>query len=416
MGPIRGAKRKRVPEEDADLFAPAVRRGPGIPCGDSDWWGGFSRRLFAGTGGISKDRAFSSSSSFESVFKFSRRTFNYICSLVKDEMMSKHLNLTDLSGKHLSLNDRVAVALRRLSSGESLSVLGDSLGIARSAVGQITWLFVEAIEERGLHHLRWPSLEEDVKGIKDRFESVRGLPNCCGAIDVTHVGFCQSPADPAEKIWRDPEGNHSMILQAIVDPAMRFVDVFAGAPGSMSDAQTLAISRFFELAEEGKRLNGEKLKLSDGTEIREYLIGDSGFPHLPWLLTPYNRRGGDLSDHQSEFNRRHSATRRVAGRALTRLKDRWKIIQGTMGRTDKHKLPRIVLVCCLLHNILIDLEDDDGDEIQIDGALNSRNHDADYRQQNGDLAGINNRAARNQREKLALYLAGEQVSSSDLSD
>ncbi|CAH9126568.1 unnamed protein product [Cuscuta epithymum] len=396
MGPIRDLKRKKKPEKDLDLNAPTIFRQP-MTLDSSDWWDDFSHRL----PGSSKDRV----SSFESVFKFSRRTFNYICSLVKDEMMSKHVNLTDLSGHRLSLNDRVAVALTRLSSGGSLSVLRDTLGIHQSAVGQITWQFVEAMEERALHHLRWPSTAEDIRGIKDKFESIRGLPNCCGAIDVTHVTFGQSSTDPFGQIWCDSENNqHSMILQAIVDPTMRFVDVFAGMPGSLSDGETLRCSRFFKLAEEGKRLNGEALKLADGTEIREYIIGDSGFPHLPWLLTPYRRRSR-LLHHQSEFNRRHSATRKVARRALTRLKDQWRIIQGTVWRPDKHKLPRIILVCCLLHNILIDLDD----EIQME-ALLSQNRGSDYRKRNWEAA-HNNKSAWNQREKLALCLSGEQVSS-----
>nr|GLL40213.1 putative nuclease HARBI1 [Ipomoea trifida]GMD55884.1 putative nuclease HARBI1 [Ipomoea batatas] len=386
MGPIRGLKRKKKAEKDVASYAPTLYRQP-MPS-PSDWWDGFSRRITGSSG----DKV-----TFESVFKFSRRTFNYICSLVKDDMMCKHPNLTDLSGKLLSLNDRVAVALRRLSSGESLSSLGDSLGLHQSSVAQITWRFVESMEERGLHHLCWPSTEEDVKEIKDKFESIRGLPNCCGAIDTTHIMFCQSSADPSSKVWCDLEKNHSMILQAIVDPTMRFLDVLAGLPGSMSDTQVLKNSRFFALAEEGKRLNSKKLKLSDGTEIREYIVGDSGFPLLPWLLTPYQGRG--LSDYQSELNKRHYATRKVAQRALARLKERWKIIQGIMWRPDKHKLPRIILVCCILHNILIDLDD----EIQNE-ALLSHNHDPDYRQQNGDAT---NKSALTQRERLALYLSGK---------
>ena len=60
----------------------------------------------------------SKNTNFESVFKISRKTFSYISSLVKEAMMAKTSNFTDLNGKPLSINDQVAVALRRLSSGE----------------------------------------------------------------------------------------------------------------------------------------------------------------------------------------------------------------------------------------------------------------------------------------------------------
>ncbi|KAL3338182.1 hypothetical protein AABB24_030365 [Solanum stoloniferum] len=389
MGPIRGLKRKKKVEKDVDQYTP-LHSSLSHVC-PSDWWVDFSKRI----SGTSVEEG--NTVTFESLFKLSRKTFNYICSLVKDAMMSKPTNITDLSGKFLSLDDRVAVALRRLSSGDSLSIVGESLGIHQSTVSQITWRFVEAMEERCLHHIRWPTNQDDMKDIKSKFENIRGLPNCCGAVDTTHIMFCLSTADPLSKVWSDLEKNHSMILQAIVDPDMRFLDVLAGWPGSLSDSEVLKSSRFFELAEEGKRLSGEKFNLSNDTELREYIVGDSGFPLLPWLLTPYT--GRELSDHQADYNKRHFATRKVAQRALARLKDKWKIIQGVMWRPDKQKLPRIILVCCLLHNILIDLDDGVQDEVPV-----THHHDPDYGQQVGDST---NKSASIQREKLALYLANK---------
>ncbi|KAM3345319.1 protein ALP1-like [Capsicum galapagoense] len=389
MGPIRGLKRKKKVEKYVDQYTP-LHSSVSQLC-PSDWWDEFSKRI----SGSSVEEG--NSVTFESLFKLSRKTFNYICSLVKEDMMSKPTNITDLGGKFLSLNDRVAVALRRLSSGDSLSVVGESLGIHQSAVFQITWRFVEAMEKRGLHHISWPSNQEDMKDIKSKFENIRGLPNCCGAVDTTHIIFCLSTADPSSKVWSDLEKNHSMILQAIVDPDMRFLDVLAGWPGSLSDSEVLKSSRFFELAEEGKRLSGEKFKLSNDRELREYIVGDSGFPLLPWVLTPYT--GRKLSDHQVDYNKRHFATRKVAQRALARLKDKWKIIQGVMWRPDKQKLPRMILVCCLLHNILIDLKDGVQDEVAM-----THNHDPDYGQQVGDSM---DKSASIQREKLALHLANK---------
>jgi len=61
---------------------------------------------------------------FESVFKMPRRAFDYVCNLVKDEMMVRSSSYTFLDGTMLSLEDRVAIALRRLNSGGSL-VSGD---------------------------------------------------------------------------------------------------------------------------------------------------------------------------------------------------------------------------------------------------------------------------------------------------
>lgn len=334
---------------------------------------------------------------FESVFKMSRKTFNYICSLVKKDMLARSSNYVDLRGKRLSLNDQVAIALRRLSSGESLSTIGDSFRMNQSTVSQITWRFVEAMEERGLCHLSWPSSEMAMEEIKSKFKNIRGLPNCCGAVDSTHIMMTLPSVESLSNVWLDREKNCSMVLQAIVDPDLRFRDIVTGWPGSLSDDHVLRSSAFFKLVEEGKRLNGGKKVLPEGTALREYIVGDTGFPLLPWLLTPYEGEG--LSNVQVEYNKRVAATQMVAKRALARLKGMWKIIQGVMWKPDKHRLPRIILVCCILHNIVIDLEDEVQDHMPL-----CHQHDSGYQDQTCEFA---DSTANTMRDKLSLYLSGK---------
>ena len=311
-------------------------------------------------------------------------------------MSAKPGSFSFSNGKSLSLYDQVAVALRRLSSGGSLMNVGDSLGLHHYTVSQITWRFVESMEKTGLHHLQWPASDESLSKIKSNFKKIRGFLNCCGAIDTTHIKMCLPLADPANKVWLDQEKNHSMLLQAIVDPDMRFRDIVTGWPGKLSDSIVLTSSNFFKLCKNEKRLNGKSVVLSDGSEIREYIVGDLGFPSLPWLVTPY--KGKSLSDTQIEFNKRLFATRMVARRALARLKETWKIIDGEMWRPDKNRLPRVILVCCLLHNIAIDMEDEVQDEISL-----WHSHDESYRQQTCESADL---TASDLRDKLCLYLSG----------
>ncbi|KAL5554788.1 hypothetical protein UlMin_042189 [Ulmus minor] len=395
MGPVRGFKRKKKPEKKVDQNVLAASLG--LHLQPLDWWDDFSQRI---TGPLSQSK---NPMNFESVFKISRKTFSYICSLVKEDMLAKTFNFVDLNGKPLSINDQVAIALRRLGSGESLSIIGESFGINQSTVAQLTWRFVEAMEERGLRHLTWPSTEVEMDKIKSKFEKIRGLPNCCGAIDTTHIMMTLPTTDPQSEFWLDSERNCSMLLQAVVDPEMRFLDIITGWPGSLNDTTVLRSSGFFKLSEEGKRLNGKNISLSEGTELREYIVGDCGYPLLPWLLTPYRKRG--LSDYQADFNKRHFATRMVAQRALARLKETWRIIQGVMWKPDKHRLPRIIHVCCILHNIVIDMEDEMQDEMPL-----SQHHDSGYRQQTCESADI---SASTVREKLSLHLAGKLLPESD---
>ncbi|KAJ9178243.1 hypothetical protein P3X46_010143 [Hevea brasiliensis] len=385
MGPIRGyKKRKKIDKRTEENGSGSGSAGP------VDWWDEFSKRI---NGFQSPSKSLDK---FEQVFRITRKTFNYICSLVKEDLTAKSREFTFLNGKVLSLHDQVAVALRRLGSGDSLVTVADSFGLNHSTVSQVTWRFVEAMEESGLQHLKWPSSESEMTKIKSKFEKIRGLPNCCGVTETTHIMMLLPSSDPSSNVWLDHEKNHSMILQVVVDPEMRFLDIVTGWPGKMQDWVVFQSSNFYKLCERGERLNGKKLQLSEGSEIREYIIGDAGFPLLPYLIVPYE--GQELSEPKAQFNKWHSATQMVAHRALARLKEMWRIIHGVMWRPDKHRLPRIILVCCLLHNIIIDLEDEAQDDIPL-----SHEHDPDYQQQiceSVDIKGVY------LRDKLSLYLSG----------
>ncbi|XP_047323019.1 protein ALP1-like [Impatiens glandulifera] len=386
MGPTKGLnKRKKIEIRNAEANANASGFSQD---GAGDWWDTCYKN---NPGLLSPSKGMDD---FESVFKISRKAFDYICTLVHDQMTFKSAHFVFSNGMPMCINDLVAVALRRLSSGDSLIAVADSFGTNHSTVSQVTWRFVEAIEEKGLHHLQWPSTQQEIDDIKSKFEKIQGLPNCCGAIDTTHIVMVLSSSESRTDVWLDREKNHSMILQAIVGPDMKFLDIVTGWPGKMDDISVLRSSTFSKLCENGVRLNGMKMELSEGTELGEYVVGHSGYPTLPWLLTPF--RGKNLLEAEVEFNRRHLATRMVAQRALAGLKEKWRIIKGMMWRPDKNKLPRIILVCCILHNIAIEMGDETMDEID---------HDNGYKQESCDDS---EDSALPVREKLALYLSGRQ--------
>jgi hypothetical protein len=188
-----------------------------------------------------------------------------------------------------------------------------------------------------------------------------------------------------------------MVLQTVVDPDMRFRDVVSGWPGSLDDSCILRTSGFYRLCQKGVRLAGQ-MELpgeSEGSMVREYIVGDPSYPLLPWLMTPYQEHG--LSSEKVEFNKRHAATRAVVQGALANLKERWQVLKGEVWRPDKHRLPRIIYACCLLNNIMIDLEDD-----ARDGMPASHNHDDGYRQQ---VSSVVDDTAVTQRDLLSRYVS-----------
>ncbi|KAL6534426.1 hypothetical protein OROHE_013351 [Orobanche hederae] len=132
------------------------------------------------------------------------------------------------------------------------------------------------------------------------------LPNCCGVL-----GF--------EKFRLDGElyGKDGFLLaQALVDSEGRFLDVSAGWPGLMSPEEILRKSMIFAGVEESREyLKGSSLEISDGSSIPQYILGDSCFPLMPWLLTPYRDfEGGE--EMKSAFNSVRRSAVELVGRAF----------------------------------------------------------------------------------------------------
>ena len=82
-----------------------------------------------------------------------------------------------------------------------------------------------------------------------------------------------------------------------------------------------------------------------------YLLGDSGYPLLLWLLVPH-RGQGNLPVAQSLFNRKLRRGRGVVENAFGILKQTFRelLVKSDLSVTF---LPDVITCCALLHNVLL---------------------------------------------------------------
>jgi hypothetical protein len=273
---------------------------------------------------------------------------------------------TFVDGRAMCTEDLVAISLRVLNSGEPLETIGCSVGVKESIVFLVTWTFIDTMLKLPIKHFKWPCTSE-MTMIKSQFDKIYGLPNCCGAIDTTNIEVSHVSLKGVHS-----KKNASLVMQAVVGPDMRFLNI------SLLETRTwwndLTVLPTSNLCMKGKMLN-----LSyDGSEVREYIIGNAGYPLLPWLITPYQKE--NLSYYKAEFNVRHSTATTSTMGALTRFKNTWKFSYGEVWRPNSDfELSQIILVCCMLHNIVIDMDDDAATAI---GEVSTPNdHDMNYMQQ-----------------------------------
>ncbi|XP_054635986.1 putative nuclease HARBI1 isoform X1 [Dunckerocampus dactyliophorus] len=78
--------------------------------------------------------------------------------------------------------------------------------------------------------------------------------------------------------------------------------------------------------------------------------GDRGYALAPWLMTPLNN---PQTPQEQMYNQKHTRTRSCVERTIGILKGRWMCLDTAGGRLlyKPEKVCRIIMACCVLHNI-----------------------------------------------------------------
>nr|XP_040030344.1 putative nuclease HARBI1 isoform X2 [Gasterosteus aculeatus aculeatus] len=185
---------------------------------------------------------------------------------------------------------------------------------------------------------------------KRAFMDIAGFPGVVGVIDGTHVRIIAPSED--EAVFVNRKNFHSINVQIVFNAACKILDIVAKWPGSTHDARMLSESGIRQLFE--RRY----------VPANCHLLGESGYPCKPWLLTPYLQpRQGP----QRNYNRAHKTTRAVVERGIGQLKRRFHVLHGEV-RLRPEKVSKVIIACAILHNICKvrqiaeTLEDGDEDE------------------------------------------------------
>ena len=147
---------------------------------------------------------------------------------------------------------------------------------------------VKAINEELRHEISWPT-GPNLQMAMEQFTQFSGLPAVVGAIDGTHIDI-RKPTESAHDYYYFKSGRFTIQCQAVVDRKKRFIDVFVGMPGSTNDSRQLRQSMLYHRATSTNLF--DRVDAVDG--FVPYLIGDKGYPLLPWLITPYREGPGGI--------------------------------------------------------------------------------------------------------------------------
>lgn len=258
---------------------------------------------------------------------------------------------------------RIFVALVFFGTGTYQRVIGQSFQLSVSqqtasrAINEVCSLIIEHLGNR---FIKFPQNAEEKIRIKEDFMQKTQFPGVIGAIDCTHIAIIKPNVE--EHNYLNRKGFHSknvqlvctefylscnnvqyvLILFQICDSNLTILNINARYPGSCHDAYIWRNSYICE----------ELHHCFETGDRNSWLLGDSGYPQQPWLMTPVpNPPPGSP---QERYNQRHAITRNSIERCIGVLKSRFRCLSIERKlRYSPEKAGNIATACAVLHNLCV---------------------------------------------------------------
>ena len=160
---------------------------------------------------------------------------------------------------------------------------------------------------------------------------------------------------------------------------LKIYSVCARYPGSTHDAA------IWSLSDDRRKLQQQ----FENGERNTWLLGDSGYPLEPWLITPFKN---SLTEYQRQFNYMHAKGRNPIEKCNGVLKGVFRCLLGESKlRYQPKKVVKIINVCCALHNMRIFYKIPvSADDFFSESTNNFGEHEFALRTRNNIMRSLNN--------------------------
>ncbi|CAI6371996.1 unnamed protein product [Macrosiphum euphorbiae] len=252
----------------------------------------------------------------------------------------------------IDLKTKVLVALHFFGTGSYQTPMGHSrfTALSQSSVSRCINEVVNALNHPDIFNLwvKFPSNIYELDQVRKKFYTKTRFPGVIGCIDCTHVALVPPSSNlnlienqHPEYIYVNRKCYHSINVQLICDSDLKILNVNALFPGSTHDSHVWNNSSVLPLLQD--------LYTNGLNNI--YLLGDSGYPLRPWMLTPIANPTTEADEY---FNKQQMSTRSIIERCNGVLKGRFRcLLKDRTLHYKPEKVSQIINACVVLHNICI---------------------------------------------------------------
>lgn len=199
-------------------------------------------------------------------------------------------------------------------------------------------------------------------------------------MDGSHVKITAPKQFPNSYINR--KKFHSVLIQGVCNNKKLFIDIYAGEPGSLHDANLFAKS---DLAE---RIRNNSITFPNDS----HLVGDLAYRLSTKLMVGF-KDFGNMNQREKNFNKRLNKCRVDIENSFALLKGRFRRLKF-METVKLDLIPLFIVSAAILHNVCMLNDDLPDDLINIHEEIEEERRHNIVENLNGDVADNNSRQKR----------------------
>ncbi|XP_020262795.1 uncharacterized protein LOC109838778 [Asparagus officinalis] len=188
----------------------------------------------------------------------------------------------------------------------------------------------------------------------------RGFPGMLGSLDCMHWEWKNCPTAWAGQ-YSGRHGGPTIILEAVASYDLWIWHAFFGLPGSNNDINVLQASNLFDNLTQGITPPAHYTIQGKNYDVGYYLA-DGIYPKWPTLVQTISKSEDKKKQY---FAMMQEACRKDVERAFGVLQSRFAIIKGPARFWDKRTLHDIMTTCIIMHNMIIEDERDEQEDIIV---------------------------------------------------